>query len=93
MENRRVIAALEEIAMLLELSDDNPFKSRSYLTVARALEQCEEDIDTLVAEHRLREIKGVGDAIAKKIEELVTTGELQYLQELRGKFPPSLFDE
>ncbi|MCC6488411.1 MAG: DNA polymerase/3'-5' exonuclease PolX [Candidatus Hydrogenedentes bacterium] len=92
MNKKQVASVLEEIAMLLELSGENPFKSRSYENVARALEQHEEDLETLVREKRLREIKGVGDALEQKIEELVTTGKLEYHQELRSKFPESLFE-
>ncbi|MCC6486105.1 MAG: DNA polymerase/3'-5' exonuclease PolX [Candidatus Hydrogenedentes bacterium] len=92
MNKKDVAKILEEIALLLELSGENPFKSRSYENVARALEQHEEDVETLVREKRLREIKGVGDALEQKIEELVTTGKLEYHQELRSKFPESLFE-
>jgi len=92
MNKKEVAEVLEDIALLLELAGENPFKARSYSNVARALEQCEEDIETLVRDKRLREIKGVGDALEKKIEELVTTGRLGYYEDLRAKFPESLFD-
>lgn len=92
MTKKEVAAVLEEIATLLELSGENPFKARSYTNVARALEQSETDLDTLVREKRLRAIKGVGDALEQKIEELVTTGKLAYHQELRAQFPESLFE-
>ncbi|GMV94150.1 MAG: DNA polymerase/3'-5' exonuclease PolX [Candidatus Hydrogenedentota bacterium] len=92
MNKKDVAKVLEEIAILLELSGENPFKSRSYENVARALEQHEDDLETLVKEKRLREIKGVGDALEQKIEELVTTGKLEYHQELRAKFPDTLFE-
>ncbi len=92
MNKKDVAKVLEEIAILLELSGENPFKSRSYENVARALDQHEDDIETLVKEKRLREIKGVGDALEQKIEELVTTGKLEYHQELRAKFPDTLFE-
>lgn len=92
MNKKEVAAALEEIAVLLELSGENPFKARSYFNVARALEQLEEDIETVVREKRLRAIKGIGEALEKKIEEFVTTGSLKYLEDLRAKFPETLFE-
>lgn len=92
MTKKEVAAVLEEVALLLELSGENPFKARSYANVARALEQHEDDIETLVREKRLREIKGVGDALEQRIEELVTTGTLGYHEDLRGRFPDSLFE-
>ena len=92
MDKKEVIAALEEIATLLELSGENPFKTRSYVNAARELEMLEDDLETLVREKRLRQIKGVGDALEKKIEELVTTGHLKFLDDLRGKFPNTLYE-
>lgn len=92
MTNKEVARSLEEIATLLELSGENPFKSRSYVNVARNLEQAQDSVETLVQEGRLREIDGVGEAIEKKISELVTTGRLEYLEGLRKKFPESLFE-
>ncbi|MDX9975125.1 MAG: DNA polymerase/3'-5' exonuclease PolX [FCB group bacterium] len=91
MTNRDIISALEEIGFLLELAGENPFKTRSYENAARTLGMIEEDIETLVREERLREVPGIGQAIEQKITELVTKGRLKYLDELREKFPPSLF--
>lgn len=92
MNKKEVAGVLEEIAVLLDLSGENPFKARSYTNVARQIEQLDEDINTVVAEKRLREIKGVGEALEQKIEELVTTGRLQYLEDLQAKFPKNLFE-
>jgi len=92
MTNKEVAEVLEEIAVLLELSGENPFKARAYVNVARTLEQCPEEIETLVRGKRLREIKGVGDALEKKLTELVTSGTLKYHEDLRAKFPDSLFE-
>jgi DNA polymerase (family 10) len=92
MTNREIVSALEEIAFLLELAGENPFKSRSYENAARTFGMLEDDIETLVKEGRLREIPGIGDAIEKKVGELVTTGHLKYLDELREKFPSTLFE-
>lgn len=92
MTNKAVVKLLEEIALLLDLSGDSPFKARAYTNVARQIDRLEDDVCSLVAQHRLREIKGVGDALEQKIEEFVNTGELQYYQKLRSKFPESLFE-
>ena len=92
MNRKEVAVILEEIALLLELSGENPFKARSYENVARQILQSAEDVTDLVKAKRLRELKGVGEAIEQKITELVTTGQLKYYQELRAKFPESLFD-
>lgn len=92
MNKKEIAAALEETGMLLELSGENPFKVRSYFNTARALQQLEADLETLVREKRLREIKGVGEALEQKIEELVATGRLAFLEELRARYPESLFE-
>jgi DNA polymerase (family 10) len=87
-----VVACLDEIALLLELCGENPFKARSYTNVARQIEQLEDDLAVLAAEKRLREIKGVGEALEKKLEELINTGCMQYHAELRARFPLTLFE-
>lgn len=92
MTRKEIAAVLEEIAVLLELSGENPFKSRSYSNVARQVLQSGDDIAQLAKEKRLRELKGVGDVLEQKITELVTTGQMSYHQELRAKFPETLFD-
>lgn len=92
MTNKEVAAVLNEIAVLLELTGESPFKGRAYVNVARQIEQLEENLDVLVKQRRLREIKGVGEAIEEKLTELVTTGKLDYHEKLRAKFPQSLFE-
>ena len=82
---------LEEIRRLMELKGENPFKSRAYVNAARALETLTEPLERLVAENRLSDVKGLGDAIQKKLCELVTTGRLGYHEELKAAFPPGLF--
>src|SRR5262245_55055651 len=90
MDKDKVVEVLLEISTLLELKGENPFKSRAYINAARALEDCPEPLAQCVAENRLSEIKGVGEGIAKKITELVTTGQLAYYDELKASLPPGL---
>jgi DNA polymerase (family X) len=90
MTRNAIIEALEEIAVLLELQGENPFKVRAYQNGARAVESLTEDLDTLVRENRLGEIKGIGEALAKKITELWTTGRLEFLDKQRAAVPPGL---
>jgi DNA polymerase (family X) len=90
MDKNQVAEVLESIAVLLELKGENPFKSRAYVNGARTLEMLEEPLDKIVAEQRLGELKGIGEALQKKIHELVTTGKLAYYEELRASTPPGL---
>ena len=63
MNKEGVINILEEIAVLLELTGDNPFKSRSYQTAARNLEKTDADFNDLVAQGKIYEIDGIGKLI------------------------------
>ncbi len=92
MENSEVVALLEEIGVLLELSGENPFKARAYENVARRIESLDENVADLAKAGRLREIQGVGDALEEKITEFVKTGRLKYHDDLKKKFPESLFE-
>ncbi|MCC6142891.1 MAG: DNA polymerase/3'-5' exonuclease PolX, partial [Candidatus Hydrogenedentes bacterium] len=92
MDRKDIAAAFEEIAVLMELAGENPFKVRSYVAAARNFEQIEGNIPQLVEEKRLREIKGIGLALEQKIEELVLTGKLQFLEDLRAQFPPTIYE-
>jgi len=77
MDKKEIANILNDIGLLLELKGENPFKSRAYYNAARTIELLEEDIETLVKEDRLKEIKGIGEAINKKITELVLTGKME----------------
>jgi DNA polymerase (family X) len=90
MDKHQVAEILTDIGTLLELQGENPFKTRAYANAARAIEGLSEPLATLVAEERLGEIKGIGDALQKKISELVTTGKLRYYDELKASIPPGL---
>jgi DNA polymerase (family X) len=90
MDKDQVAEILVSIGVLLELKGENPFKTRAYLNAARALETTSEPLATLVAENRLGEIKGVGEALQKKITELVTPGRLAYYDELKASVPAGL---
>ena len=92
MDKEQVAEILVEIGTLLELKGENPFKTRAYANAARAIEGLSEPLAKIVAENRLGEIKGVGEALTKKITELVTTGKLKYYDELKASIPPGLIE-
>ena len=90
MDKADIAAALGEIATLLELRGDNPFKIRAYQNAARTLETLDEDLGTLIAEGRLTEVKGIGKDLAQRIVEMRNSGESAFLSELRAATPPGL---
>ena len=85
MDNSEIAGVFQDIANLLRLRKDNIFKIRAYEKAARSIEQLPVPVAELVAEGRLAEIAGVGEAIAKKLTELVTTGRLEYYQRLKNE--------
>jgi len=87
-----VADVLEEIGLLLELSGENPFKSRAYASGARIVRGLDADLAELIAAKRLAQLKGIGPALADKIAVLVTTGALPYLDALRAQVPPGLLE-
>jgi len=92
MEREAVAAVLDEIALLLELLGENPFKTRAYDNGARIVRGLDRDLSELVERNELTKIRGIGSALAEKITTLVRTGELPYLDDLRGKVPGGLLE-
>ena len=90
MNNKEIAKVFADIADLLELKQENPFKIRAYQKAVRSLEHLPVEAEQLVAEGRLREVPGVGEAITKKITELVTTGKLDYYEKLKAEFPEGI---
>jgi len=87
MKNSEIARVFEDIAYLLKCKKDNIFKIRAYERVAKSIEQLPVEVEQLVTEGRLKEIPGVGEAINKKITELVTTGRLEYYEKLKAELP------
>ena len=92
MTKSQIAEVLEEIATLLELKDENPFKIRAYANAARSLETFGGNLADLQDEEALGKIPGIGKAIAAKIKELAGTGKLKYLEELRAEFPAAILE-
>lgn len=82
---------LESIARLLELKGESGFKVRAYANAARTLAGYPGDVLKMAKYDELRQIEGIGDAIAKKVSEFVKTGRLPYFDALRDEFPPEIF--
>lgn len=92
MKNQDLAKMFREIAEYLEM-DGVPFKPQAYEKAATILEAMKEDVGDLYEQggvKALRAIPGVGEAIAKKIEEYLTTGRLRYYEEFKEKMPIDL---
>lgn len=92
MDKNQVADVLIEIGTLLELKGENPFKTRAYTNAARAIEGLNEPLAKMVAEKRLGDIKGIGEALEKKITELVETGKLAYFDQLKASVPAEMVE-
>ena len=92
MNKAEIASVLEQIATLLELKDENPFKIRAYANAARAIDAWGGNPADLEDEEALLKMPGIGKAIAGKVKELATTGKLQFLDELKGEFPAGILD-
>jgi DNA polymerase (family 10) len=90
MTKDQVTEILIEIATLLELKGENPFKSRAYVNAARALEHAAAPLEIIFSPESTERIKGIGDSLHKKISELLKTGRLAYHEELKASIPPGL---
>jgi DNA polymerase (family 10) len=92
MTREEMADVLDEIALLLELKDENPFKVRAYRQGAETVRGFDGEIVERAARADLQGIKGIGEALRDKLHELATTGSLRFHQDLRAEFPPGLFE-
>jgi DNA polymerase (family 10) len=92
MTKHDVARILEEIGLLLELKGESPFKSNAYYNAARTIEGLNEDVGQLVASGRIRQLEGIGEALAAKMAELVGTGKLAYYEDLKKSIPSGLIE-
>ena len=91
MKNSEVARVFQDIADLLELKGENVFKVRAYQKAARAIEYHPRELRAMnEAGEDLQSIPGVGQAIAKKATELITTGRLRYYEDLKAEFPQGI---
>jgi len=90
VENIDIARIFEEIADLLEIQGQNPFRIRAYRAAARTIETLTVPAASLASEGRLDELPGIGEDLAGKIQTILRTGTLPLLQQLTAKTPESL---
>ena len=88
----KIVTILNQIALILEIKGENAFKIRAYKNGSEIIENYGDDIIQITKDGKLGELKGIGKALASKIEEIVETGKLTYLDELKLEFPDTFFD-
>jgi DNA polymerase (family 10) len=91
VHNADIAAAFEEIADLLELGDDNPFRIRAYRNAARVVGGLSLDLAARLAEGgELPKLPGIGEDLSGKIHEIAASGSCKLLEKLRGRFPAGI---
>jgi len=91
VENKSIADIFTEIADILDIQGENPFRIRSYRNAARTIGDMSENLQNLVKTGRnLEEIPGIGKSIHEKIVEILGTGKCQSLEDLKKKTPPGL---
>ena len=91
MKNTEISKIFQDIADLLEIKGDNPFKIRAYQRAARTIDQLPKEIAIMLEEgENLQDIPGIGEAIAKKTRELIQNSKLAYYEELKSEFPEGI---
>jgi DNA polymerase (family 10) len=91
VHNADITAVFEEIADLLEIEGANPFRIRAYRNAARIMGDLPQEARVLVERgDDLTRLPGIGDDLAGKINEIVTSGHCSLLERLRRELPPAI---
>ena len=91
MRNQVIAKIFNEIADILEIKGDNPFRIRAYRRAAQNIDGLAKDVSE-ISEEDLRKIPGIGADLADKIQEYVKTGRLRLYDELMNEVPSGLVD-
>lgn len=95
MENQDFAKIFFEVAELLELAEENPFRIRAYQKAASNIESLSENIGSIYEQggiKALEDVPGIGKGIAEHIEEIIKTGKLKTREQLFKKFPKSILE-
>jgi DNA polymerase (family 10) len=92
MDKKAISNALEEAAVLMELSGDNPFRIRAYHNASRIIRAYAGNVAEAVEDGSIRSIKGIGPNIVAHITELLASDNPPFLVELRSLFPDGLLE-
>ncbi len=95
MTNPEIAEIFRRLADLLELRGENPFKVRSYRTAAETIEDAVVPLAELLEREGLeglRALPGIGEAISKKISDLLQTGSFKLWDEVRREIPETVLD-
>lgn len=92
LTNRDIAEIFENIADLLEIKGESVFRVLAYREGAQTIRDLPRDLSAIHAEGKLTELPNIGDTLADKIEEMLTTGELQFYKRITAEIPLSLVE-
>ncbi|HQF70859.1 MAG TPA: helix-hairpin-helix domain-containing protein, partial [Promineifilum sp.] len=92
MRNREVVELFSRVADMLAIRGDQIHRILAYRKAAESVEALGRDINVVYAEGKLTDIPGIGETLAAKIEEMLTTGRLEFYEKLAREIPPGLVD-
>jgi DNA polymerase (family 10) len=87
-----VARALAEVAAMLEITGDNPFRIRAFENGANAIEDLSEDLQALVESGELLEVRGIGKSIFADVKSMLETGTFDEYEKLRKKVPAGVLE-
>lgn len=91
-KNKEIASIFNQIADALEYKGENVFRVVAYRKAARIIDELTEDIEELLKSNRLKNLAGIGEGMAKKIEEYLKTGKMQKYLEVTKNIPPALLE-
>ncbi|MDX1414105.1 MAG: DNA polymerase/3'-5' exonuclease PolX [Candidatus Promineifilaceae bacterium] len=92
MKNRDVVDMFNRVADMLAIRGDQIHRILAYQRAAESIANLGRDINQVYAEGNLTTIPGIGKTLADKIEEMLTTGRLEFYERLSQEVPPSLLE-
>lgn len=92
MKNREIVDIFNNVADMLAIRGDQIHRILAYRKAAESIEALGRDINIVYAEGKLTDIPGIGETLAAKIEEMLTTGHLEFYDKLAREIPPSLVE-
>ncbi len=92
MKNKLIAEIFRDIADILEIKGENPFRIRAYERASQNIESLPDDVEVLIRENTLKDVDGIGKDLEEKIKEIVSTGKLKYMEELKKDIPEGLIE-
>ena len=90
MKSHELAEIFREIAQILEIKGDNPFRIRAYDRAAEKIEEVGDELEDLAEKDELTKLPGIGEDLASKIKEFISTGSLKVYEKLKEETPEGL---